>query len=363
MASPTSRNLQTNSSIQQIPPASPPTLDGDKDSILPRMGELTLVRFRQSPWIEISELYSYSEVIIAPIFSLSNFHRSKTSSSPDPMQMASGRNQGVAAQQQAEIGIDTDASSGIGKHPFMLGMSGISNLGQPGAPAMGPSREASSNPGEELPAEGSSGVFAGGIGNNGGGSIVGRTQTPMGLSSQELSKQLNILESTMQFMPESAENEANMAASRPYQPRNLAQVPSSFPTVPAPIFDNPAIFQVSRTHSTTVFNVFGELTVKTCLFHQQFDVDTLFFIFYYQQGTYQQYLAARELKDQSWRFHKQYLTWFKRHEEPKITTDEYEQGSYFFFDYFPKENYETGWCSRIKTDFTFEYRYLEDELQ
>jgi CCR4-NOT transcriptional regulation complex NOT5 subunit len=24
--------------------------------------------------------------------------------------------------------------------------------------------------------------------------------------------------------------------------------------------------------------------------------DTLFFIFYYQQGTYQQYLAARELK-------------------------------------------------------------------
>ena len=36
-----------------------------------------------------------------------------------------------------------------------------------------------------------------------------------------------------------------------------------------------------------------------------------FFIFYQQQGTYQQYLAARELKKQSWRYHKKYLTWFQ----------------------------------------------------
>eukprot|EP00965_Chrysotila_dentata_P133389 4410735-Pleurochrysis_carterae.AAC.1 len=43
------------------------------------------------------------------------------------------------------------------------------------------------------------------------------------------------------------------------------------------------------------------------------------------QGTYQQYLAARELKKQSWRYHKKYLTWFQRHEEPKVTADEYEQ--------------------------------------
>merc|ERR1712196_739642 len=84
---------------------------------------------------------------------------------------------------------------------------------------------------------------------------------------------------------------------------------------------------------------------------------TLFFIFYYQQGTYQQYLAARELKKQSWRFHKKYMTWFQRHEEPKVTTDEYEQGTYVYFDF------ETGWCQRIKSEFTFEYSYLEDELQ
>jgi len=87
---------------------------------------------------------------------------------------------------------------------------------------------------------------------------------------------------------------------------------------------------------------------------EKFDTDTLFFIFYYQQGTYQQYLAAKELKRQSWRYHKKYLTWFQRHEEPKEITPEYEQGTYVYFDY------ETGWCQRKKTEFTFEYRYLED---
>ena len=43
-------------------------------------------------------------------------------------------------------------------------------------------------------------------------------------------------------------------------------------------------------------------------------------------------------------------------EEPKATTDAFEQGTYVYFDY------ETGWCQRIKSDFTFEYAYLEDEL-
>ena len=31
-------------------------------------------------------------------------------------------------------------------------------------------------------------------------------------------------------------------------------------------------------------------------------------------------------------------------------------GTYVYFDY------ETGWCQRIKKEFTFEYVYLEDEL-
>ena len=51
------------------------------------------------------------------------------------------------------------------------------------------------------------------------------------------------------------------------------------------------------------------------------------------QGTQLQVFAARELKKNSWRFHKQYLTWFQRLEEPKVITDEYEQGTYVYWDY------------------------------
>jgi len=44
------------------------------------------------------------------------------------------------------------------------------------------------------------------------------------------------------------------------------------------------------------------------------------------------YLAAKELKNQSWRFHKKYITWFQRHEEPKEIQETYELGCYRYFD-------------------------------
>lgn len=62
------------------------------------------------------------------------------------------------------------------------------------------------------------------------------------------------------------------------------------------------------------------------------------------QNTYQQYLAAKELKKQSWRYHKKYNTWFQRHEEPEITTDEYELGTYVYFDFqIPSGEPRHGW--------------------
>ncbi|KAK4229410.1 Not1 N-terminal domain, CCR4-Not complex component-domain-containing protein [Podospora fimiseda] len=88
---------------------------------------------------------------------------------------------------------------------------------------------------------------------------------------------------------------------------------AQFPQEPLPILDDPRLYD-------------------------RIDPDTLFYVFYYKQGTYQQFLAARALKDQSWRFHKQYQTWFQRHEEPKAITEEFEQGTYRFFDY------ESTWC-------------------
>jgi CCR4-NOT transcription complex subunit 3 len=67
------------------------------------------------------------------------------------------------------------------------------------------------------------------------------------------------------------------------------------------------------------------------------------------------YMAAKELKRQSWRFHVKYMTWFQRHSEPQAITEEYEQGVYVYFDW------EGSWCQRKKSDFRFEYRYLSED--
>jgi CCR4-NOT transcription complex subunit 3 len=101
---------------------------------------------------------------------------------------------------------------------------------------------------------------------------------------------------------------ADAEQPRLYKPKYRFNTPSHYPQETLPTFDEPRLY--SRV-----------------------DPDTLFYVFYYKQGTYQQYLAAKSLKDQSWRFHKQYQTWFQRHEEPKTITEEFEQGTYRFFDY------------------------------
>lgn len=89
-------------------------------------------------------------------------------------------------------------------------------------------------------------------------------------------------------------------------------------------------------------------------FFQRLSTETLFFIFYYQEGTRAQYSAAKALKKQSWRFHTKYMMWFQRHEEPKRITDEFEEGTYIFFDY-------EKWSQHKRDGFTFEYRFLEDK--
>ncbi|KAF8558818.1 hypothetical protein OG21DRAFT_1432475 [Imleria badia] len=115
-----------------------------------------------------------------------------------------------------------------------------------------------------------------------------------------------------------------------YVPRHPFNTPSFYSQTPHPVLSSPALFS-------------------------QIDVETLFYVFYYLPGTYQQYLAAKELKRQSWRFHVKYLTWFQRHSEPQAITEEYEQGVYVYFDW------EGSWCQRKKSDFRFEYRYLSED--
>ncbi|KAL6181360.1 hypothetical protein ACLB2K_048015 [Fragaria x ananassa] len=150
---------------------------------------------------------------------------------------------------------------------------------------------------------------------------------------------LQMLEAAFYKLPQPKDSER----ARSYTPRHPAITPPSYPQVQAPIVNNPAFWE--RLGS------------------EQYSTDTLFFAFYYQQNTYQQYLAAKELKKQSWRYHRKYNTWFQRHEEPKVATDEYEQGTYVYFDFhIANDDLQHGWCQRIKTEFTFEYNYLEDEL-
>ncbi len=113
-----------------------------------------------------------------------------------------------------------------------------------------------------------------------------------------------------------------------YPIRKKAKVPSFFPKHSFMHFNNPN-------------------------FYKKFDLDTLFFIFYYFKGNVQQTYAAIRLKHYAWRFHLKYKMWFQRLDEPKLITSQYEKGEFLFFDY------ETTWNFMKKNDFIFEYFYLE----
>lgn len=139
------------------------------------------------------------------------------------------------------------------------------------------------------------------------------------------------MNATLEALALSFNNIPETQPERKYRPKNPCKTPDYYPSQPLPIFDKPAVFE-------------------------KFDIDTLFFIFYHQQSTKQQYFASNELKKQSWRYHTKYLTWFRRHEEPKIIDKEYEEGTYVYFDY-----EINSWCQRKKSEFKFEYRYLEGQ--
>ncbi|XP_011078770.1 general negative regulator of transcription subunit 3 isoform X5 [Sesamum indicum] len=203
-------------------------------------------------------------------------------------------------------------------------------------------RETDLSPGQPLQSASSSGSLGvigrrsvsdlGAIGDN----ISASTANSGGMHDQLYN--LQMLEAAYYRLPQPKDSER----AKTYSPRHPAVTPLSYPQVQAPIVNNPAFWE--RLGADT------------------YGTDTLFFSFYYQQNTYQQYLAAKELKKQSWRYHRKYNTWFQRHEEPKVATDDFEQGTYVYFDFHIANDEQHGWCQRIKTEFTFEYSYLEDDL-
>ncbi|KAK9728441.1 Not1 N-terminal domain, CCR4-Not complex component [Popillia japonica] len=141
---------------------------------------------------------------------------------------------------------------------------------------------------------------------------------------KEHQAQFQMMEAAYYHMPNPADSEK----VRQYLARNQYHTPPYYIQSPLP-------------HSDTLE------------FYQRLGTETLFFVFYYMEGTKAQYLAAKALKKQSWRFHTKYMMWFQRHEEPKVINEEYEQGTYIYFDY-------EKWGQRKKEGFTFEYKYLED---
>jgi CCR4-NOT transcription complex subunit 3 len=136
--------------------------------------------------------------------------------------------------------------------------------------------------------------------------------------------QLKMLDSAFKHLPEPSDSEK----VRPYLQRTPYPIPSCH-----------------HHHHPSHMDSFD--------FYQRLSIETLFFIFYYMEGTKAQYMAAKALKKLSWRFHTKYMTWFQRLEEPNTITDDYEMGTYIYFDY-------EKWAQRKKDGFTFEYRYLED---
>ena len=131
--------------------------------------------------------------------------------------------------------------------------------------------------------------------------------------SKEHQFQYTMLEAASHHLPHPSDSER----LRPYLPRNPCHTPLYYPQVYKPT--------CRRKQMLHIFIQAPPPGSDTIDFFQRLSTETLFFIFYYMEGTKAQYLAAKALKKQSWRFHTKYMMWFQRHEEPKIINDEYEQ--------------------------------------
>ncbi|KAL4991019.1 Not1 N-terminal domain, CCR4-Not complex component-domain-containing protein, partial [Aspergillus falconensis] len=104
---------------------------------------------------------------------------------------------------------------------------------------------------------------------------VTKSRASANTSSQPPSVQ-RLLTASAANCPEPGDSEK----PRHYKPQNPYNTPLYYPQEPLAILDDPRLYETGRI-----------------------DTDTLFYLFYYRQGSYQQYLAAKALKGQSWRFH------------------------------------------------------------
>ena len=88
----------------------------------------------------------------------------------------------------------------------------------------------------------------------------------------------------------------------------------------------------------------------------KFDLDTLFFIFYHYQGTYEQFLVARELaKHRNWKFNKVDHCWYYKEvtkSPPGMQQSEEETWRYF--------DYQNSWLARRCNS---NFKYSEEDFE
>ena len=78
-----------------------------------------------------------------------------------------------------------------------------------------------------------------------------------------------------------------------------------------------------------------------------FDIDTLFFIFFEQPNKVAKEMARKEIIKRGWMFNSEYKTFFKLRGEPKVSKENYIEGDFDLFDH------EKEWKIKQINDFKF----------
>ena len=94
------------------------------------------------------------------------------------------------------------------------------------------------------------------------------------------------------------------------------------------------------------------LRLKEELLHN-FDIDTLFFMFFEQINPVVKEMARKEIIARGWMFNNSYKTFFKLRGEPKVRNQEYIVGDFDLFDH------EKEWKIKPINDFKFELKKNE----
>ncbi|CCF59496.1 hypothetical protein KAFR_0H00860 [Kazachstania africana CBS 2517] len=172
---------------------------------------------------------------------------------------------------------------------------------------------------------------------------------------------LSQLESSLLNCPDSLD------ADSPYLYRKPLSLPHPtsifFPNEPIR-FIYPFDLKLSNNATNNNTNTSSQKKVKNDIYSNtslakiftKFDLDTLFFIFYHYQGTYEQFLSSRELnKNRNWQFNKVDRCWYYKEIEklpPGMNKSEEESWRYF--------DYKKSWLARrCSPDFVYKKEDFE----